>query len=150
MKKILPLSLLLLFVFFGGTLLAQTELDGDALISFLGKTANSEEVSLLKSKYNIEKINEAHYLSKNGIELIFKGATLAEISLYNNSSVYGSFTAKLPHNLRFGMSSGEVKTLLGKPTESYSNGYSEFELQGCTYSCWFEGGKLTQVGLSAK
>ena len=94
--------------------------------------------------------NEAHYLSKDGVELILQRSLLCEIHLYNSSAVYGKFIGKLPNNLKFGMSSSEVKHLLGKPVVSYNNGYCEFELQNYILSCWLDGGKLNQVGIATK
>ena len=94
--------------------------------------------------------NEAHYLSKDGVELILQRSLLCEIHLYNSSAVYGKFIGKLPNNLKFGMSSSEVKHLLGKPVVSYNNGYCEFELQNYILSCWLDGGKLNQVGIAIK
>ena len=78
--------------------------------------------------YNFEMANEAHYLSKDGIELILKNGILDQISLYKTSSVYGNYTGKLPHDLVFGMTSANVKQLLGKTKIVYTSGYAEFEL----------------------
>ena len=104
----------------------------------------------LKANCHCEMANDAHYLSKAGVELILKDDLLSEIHLYNKSAVYGNFTGKLPNNLKFGMASGEVKQLLGKPVVSYNNGYCEFEFSTYIVSCWLEGGKLNQVGVAAK
>ena len=152
MKKISTTKFLALgfAILFASTLFGQSGFDGNALPSFLGKPASGSELKDLEANYHCEMANEAHYLSKDGIELLLKGGSLTEIHLFNKSAVYGSFTAKLPNNLKFGMSSGEVKGLLGKPTESYNSGYCEFELQSCVVSCWFEGGRLNQVGLAVK
>lgn len=124
--------------------------EGDILVYFLGKSANSIEMKDLKANYKCEMANEAHYLSKYGIELILRSGALNEIHLYNSSAVYGSFTGLLPNKLRFGMSSGDVKHLLGKPIVSYNSGYCEYEYTNHILSCWFEGGKLKQVGVALK
>ncbi len=137
-------------VFIGSNLLAQSGFDGNALVAFLGKEASSTEMKDLKANYQCQMTNEAHYLSKAGIELILKSGLLNEIHLYNKSAVYGSFTGKLPNDLRFGMTSSDVKKLLGKPVVSYSNGYCEFEFQSYIISCWLEGGQLNQVGVALK
>jgi len=129
---------------------AQSNFEGNALISFLGKSSTGAELKDLKANYHCEMANEVHYLSKAGIELILKGAELNEIHLYNQSAVYGNFTGKLPNGLRFGMSSGDVKRLLGKPVASYNNGYCEFDFPGYIISCWFESGDLHQIGVSVK
>ena len=129
---------------------AQTSFDGNSLASYIGKSATGAEMKDLKANYHCEMANEAHYLSKDGIELILKDGVLNEINLYNKSAVYGNFTGKLPNNLKFGMASGDVKHLLGKPVASYNNGYCEFELSTYIISCWFESGALHQVGIAAK
>ena len=131
-------------------LFAQTSFDGNSLASFIGKSATGSEMKDLKANYHCEMANEAHYFSKDGIELILKDGMLNEINLYNKSAVYGNFTGKLPNNLNFGMTSGDVKHLLGKPVASYNNGYCEFELSNYIISCWFESGALRQVGITAK
>ncbi len=120
------------------------------LVYFLGKSAGSIELKDLKANYRCEMANEAHYLSKGGIELILKNNLLNEIHLYNGSAVYGSFAGKLPNNLKFGMSAGDVKRLLGKPIVSYNSGYCEYEFANYILSCWFDGSKLNQMGVSVK
>ncbi len=139
-----------LMVFFSAKLFAQTGFDGNSLVSFLGKEATSTELKDLKANYHCEMANDAHYLSKAGVELLLKEDLLNEIHLYNKSAVYGNFTGKLPNNLSFGMPAGEVKRLLGKPVVSYNNGYCEFEFSTYIISCWLEGGRLNQVGTAAK
>lgn len=139
-----------LLVLLANNLLAQTGFDGNAFISFLGKEATSTEMKDLKANYHCEMANDAHYLSKAGVELLLKDDLLNEIHLYNKSAVYGSFTGQLPNNLRFGMPASEVKQLLGKPVVSYNNGYCEFEFSTYIISCWLEGGRLNQVGVAAK
>ena len=137
-------------LFLSACCFAQTSFDGNALAYFLGKSATGTEIKDLKTNYHCEMANEAHYLSKDGIELILLKGLLCEIHLYNSSAVYGKFTGKLPNSLKFGMSSSEVKHLLGKPVVSYNNGYCEFELQNYILSCWLDGGKLNQVGVATK
>ena len=138
------------FLFLSVQIFAQTNFDGNALAYFLGKSATGTEIKDLKTNYHCEMANEAHYLSKDGIELILLKGLLCEIHLYNSSAVYGKFTGKLPNSLKFGMSSSEVKHLLGKPVVSYNNGYCEFELQNYILSCWLDGGKLNQVWVATK
>ncbi len=137
-------------LFLAGQTMGQTSLEGDALPGFLGKAADSPELKDLKATYNFEMANETHYLSKKGIELILQKGALAEIHLYKSSVVYGSYTGALPKKLKFGMSSGEIKQLLGKPAESYSSGYCEFDLGTYIISCWLEAGRLNQVALALK
>ncbi len=124
--------------------------EGNALFSFLGKSASGEDIKNLAANYNCERINESHYLCKDGIELILQKGVLSEIHLYKTSAVYGGFKGRLPKDLRFGMGSGDVKRLLGKPLVSYSSGYCEFELPECIVSCWFDGSSLSQVHLTLK
>jgi len=131
-------------------LFAQTGFDGNSLVAYLGKTAVSPEMKELKANYHCEMVNESHYLSKDGIELIFKSGSLREINLYTKSAVYGNFSGKLPNGLKFGMAVSDAKKLLGKPVVSYSNGYSEFEFSNYIISCWFENGGLHQVGIAQK
>ena len=121
---------------------AQTSFDGNSLAFYIGKSATGAEMKDLKANYHCEMVNETHYLSKDG--------SLNEINLYNKSAVYGSFTGKLPGNLKFGMASADVKHFLGKPVASYNNGYCEFDISTCIISCWFESGALNQVGIAQK
>lgn len=141
---LLPLILLL------SAFQSSSKFEGDVLTYFLGKDAKSDELKELKANYNCEMANETHYLSRGGIELILKGGMLTEIHLYNGSAVYGNFTGKLPNGLKFGMYSSDVKRLLGKPVVSYNNGYSEYELDKYLLSCWFDSGKLNQIGIALK
>ncbi|MCS6933844.1 MAG: hypothetical protein NZM35_01660 [Chitinophagales bacterium] len=129
---------------------SQAKYDGDLLFTFLGKEAQSPELKELKAGYRCQMANENHYLSNEGIELILSKGVLYEIHLYASSAVYGNFTGKLPKNLRFGMFSSQVKALLGKPLVSYNSGYCEYEIDNYILSCWFEAGKLQQVGISLK
>ena len=124
--------------------------EGETLAWFLGKDATSKELKDLKADYNCEMANELHYLSKGGLELILRGQTLNEIHLYKSSAVYGTFTGKLPKNLKFGVKPEDVRRLLGKPDISYNSGYCEYEYKDYVLSCWFDGGRLSQVSLSAK
>lgn len=124
---------------------------GDVFTPALGKEVQSPEVSELITNYHLEKANETHYLSNEGVELILKNGLLTEVRFYQNSPVYGKFVGVLPRQLKFGMSTGEVKALLGKPTVSYNtSGYLEFERDGKIVSCWIEEGKLSQVSVSLK
>lgn len=144
------LSLVVIVLYCTG-LFAQTAFDGNALTALLGKSSTGAEFKELKDHYHCDMVNETHYTSKEGIELMVKGDVLSEIHLFTKNAVYGGFTGKLPDKLNFGMSSAEVKGLLGKPVVNYiSTGYCEFELAAYTVSCWFEGGKLTQVGFAVK
>jgi hypothetical protein len=129
---------------------AQGHADGNMLTTYLGKSAESQELKNLESDYKFEMANDNHFLSKEGIELILKDGALQQINLYKSSQVYGSFAGKLPHDLAFSMTSGNVKQLLGKPLVAYSSGYAEFELNDCTISCWFDGDRLSQVTLNKK
>jgi hypothetical protein len=144
------LFLLLAALLFSGATFAQTAFDGDGLTNYIGKTATSEELKDLKTHYDLQMANEAHYLSKTGVELILQRGALSEVHLYSKSPVYGTFAGKLPGGLKFGMSSGEVKSLLGKPTASYNSGYCEFEKGNYIISCWLEGGRLNQVVIAAR
>ena len=132
------------------TSFAQSKVDGDALLSALGKTDQSSELSDLKAGYSFQMPNENHYLSKDGIELVLQNSLLNEIRLYKESLVYGSFKGKLPKGLSFNLTSGEVKKMLGKPTVNYNSGYCEFEVGGQIISCWFDKDRLSQVDLGAK
>lgn len=136
--------------FFVLTAFAQNKYDGDMLTSFLGKSSASVELKDLKAGYNCQMANENHYLSRDGIELILSNGVLYEIHLYATSAVYGNFTGKLPKNLRFGMYSSELKNLLGKPLVSYNSGYCEYAVGDYLLSCWFEAGKLNQMGIALK
>lgn len=152
MKRNFFRSALLIVLFFTQPAAAQTgnNYEGDVLVYFLGKPANSSELKDLKANYKCEMANEAHYLSKAGIELILRKNVLNEIHLYNGSAVYGNFAGLLPKKLKFGMSSSDVKRLLGKPIVSYNSGYCEYEYSNYILSCWFDGGKLSQIGVATK
>ncbi len=129
---------------------AQAAEDG-SFSSYLGKGAESQEIKKLESDYKCEMVNEDHYRSSTGMELIFKNGKLNQINLYKSSKVYGSFTGKLPNGLVFGSSSADVKKMLGKPSLEYSSsGYSEFELKDYGVSCWYENGQLSQISLALK
>ena len=150
MASVPKISSFFLSVFIVAVSFAQSGFDGNSLVTFLGKSATGSEMKELKANYHCEMANEAHYLSKDGIELILKSGALNEIHLYNKSAVYGNFSGKLPNNLKFGMASGDVKHLLGRPVASYSNGYCEFAFSNYIISCWLDGGKLNQVGIAVK
>jgi hypothetical protein len=136
-------------VFFSAFIFAQSQYDGEALTNFIGKDSGSSEVKNLENAYRCNMINENHYLSKGGIELILKDGVLTEINLYKKNTAYGNFTGKLPRGMAFGMSSAQVRSLLGKPNVAYASGYSEFDMPNCVIACWFDGDRLSQVGISA-
>jgi hypothetical protein len=129
---------------------AQGKYDGNMLINALGKSDQSPELTNLKASYNFQMANQNHYLSKEGIELVLQNSALSEIKIYKESPIYGSFKGQLPKGLSFGLSSGTVKGLLGKPSTSYNNGYCEFEVQGQVISCWFENDRLSQIDIGTK
>ncbi|MFN8287189.1 MAG: hypothetical protein U0V74_10570 [Chitinophagales bacterium] len=129
---------------------AQSIYEGDALSSYLGKAAGSQELKDLKANYSCEMANDEHYLSKGGIELILRNGSLNEMHLYRKSAVYGAYKGKLPNKLQFDMLPSEVKRLLGKPVVSYNSGYCEFDLGTYIVSCWFDSGRLDQVGVAMK
>lgn len=129
----------------------QTTTSGSTFISALGKSSNSQEVMVLIEDYHLEKANDKHYVSKEGVELILNNEVLTEVRLYQNSAVFGKFTHTLPYGLQFGASLADLRKLLGKPTLSYqSSGYSEFEKGGVIIACWFEEGVFCQISLSLK
>ena len=132
--KALRIIATLAFVFLLTTpVLAQSHIEGDALINYLGKDSGSQQLKDLESSYRFEMANETHYLSKAGIELFLKDGLLNIINLYKTSSVYGSFKEKLPRGLSFGMSSGQVKGILGKARVAYNSGYCEFRIARLRY-----------------
>jgi hypothetical protein len=151
MKIFLRLYLLSASCCFSFLLNAQTGFSGDSILAYLGKNSSGTEISELKTAYDFQVANDDHYLTKNGIELVFKNNLLKEIHLYKSSLVYGAFPGVLPQKLHFGVSATEVKHWLGKPTLAYtSSGYCEFELSGIIYSCWFENGGLSQLNIELK
>lgn len=151
MKTKLFFSIFFAIVFFAGqNSFAQSSFEGNGLVSFLGKNSSSTDLKDLKANYKCEMANELHYLSRGGIELILKNNSLNEIHLYGGSAVYGKFTGVLPNKLKFGMTSSNVKSILGKPVVSYNSGYCEYEFQNYILSCWFDGGTLSQVGIAVK
>ena len=147
-----PILVLFTFLFLCISVSAQTEttFEGNGLISFLGKKVNSKEVKDLKSNYRCEMANELHYLSKDGIELIMRNNCLTEINLYAHSAVYGTYKGLLHKNLKFTMTSSEVKKLLGKPVINYNSGYCEYEYATYTLCCWFDGYTISQMGIAMK
>lgn len=147
LRRLLPC---MVAVFLNAMLWAQTACDGNALMNYLGKEASSSRLKELKACYHCEMVNEAHYLSKGGVELILQNSRLNEIHIYSKSAVYGSFTGVLPKALQFGQSAAEVKKRLGRASVSYSSGYCEFEFADYTISCWLDKGKLSQVNLVIK
>lgn len=123
----------------------------DDFANAIGKSTGSEEFKKFAADYKLEESNAARYQSKDGIEVILKGGAVNEIHLHKASPVFGSYTGKLPSNLTFGMSSEQVRGLLGKPNTAYtSSGYIEYEYPTYNLSCWFEEGTLRQVVVSAK
>ena len=136
-----------LFTFSIALAIAQT---GDAFSQYIGKGVASAEVKELIKNHHLEMVNNQRYNGKEGVELIFKNEMLNEVKLYNNSSVFGSYTHELPSKLKFGMNETEIKQLLGKPTVAYNSGYIEYQYPTYVLSCWFEGGKLNQVVIAAK
>ena len=73
--------IIILFTTVGLPAQSDTHYDGDALTHFLGKDAASESLKDLKADYFCEMVNENHYLSKGGLELILQKNTLNEINL---------------------------------------------------------------------
>jgi hypothetical protein len=136
-------------VFLSTFIFAQSQYEGEALINFIGKDSGSSEVKNLENGYHCNMINENHYLSIQGIELMLNNGVLTEINLYKSNTAYGNFTGKLPRGMAFGMSSSQVRSLLGKPTVAYASGYSEFDMHNCVIACWFDGDRLSQVGISS-
>ncbi len=122
----------------------------NSFLNLIGKADNSAEVTDFVNTYHLVMANNTHFVSNNGVELIFKDGLVNEIHLYRGSKVYGDFEGNLPAGLKFGMSSAEVKSLLGKPSITYNSGYCEFTKDNHILSCWFEGGVLHQVVVSAK
>ena len=142
-KGILTGAVMLLFV------LSATAQKENMYTAALGKTADSPEFASLKGSQQFEMVNDQHYLSKNGVELILSGGVLNTINFYRKSEAYGNFNGTLPHGLKFGMAQAEVRNILGKPTVAYnSSGYLEFDVKGITYACSFTGGTLSQLGVS--
>lgn len=151
MKKYFSPLMLVLALVVGHTALAQLGADNsNQFVAALGKEPTSAEISAIKSSYKLEAVNDAHYVSKNGVELLLHNGKVTDVQLFGKSAVYGSFAGTLPNGLKFGMSSGTVKGLLGKPKVSYNNGYSEFEFPAYIVTCWFDGGVLSQVGLTGR
>lgn len=151
MKKYFSPLMFVLALLVGNTALGQFGADNsNQFVAALGKEPTSTEISTIKSSYKLEAVNDAHYVSKNGVELLLHNGKVTDVQLFGKSAVYGSFAGTLPNGLKFGMSSGTVKGLLGKPKVSYNNGYSEFEFPAYIVTCWFDGGVLSQVGLTGR
>ncbi len=149
--KYVPKIFAFTLVFAFTTVIAAVTYEGDAFIGLIGKAADSPEVKEIESTYKCDELNNSHFASATmGVELKMKNNLLDEIYLYNASKVYGSYKGKLPNKLTFGMSPATVKATVGKPGVAYNTGYCEFELGSYTLSCWFEGGGLNQVIISAK
>jgi hypothetical protein len=129
---------------------AQSKYEGDALVSQLGKGVESPEVKSIMGNYHCDIGNPSHCVSNEGLEMVMANSTLEEIHLYKASPAFGSFKAKLPRGLRFGMTPADVRAILGKPLVSYSNGYSEYEQNDYGISCWFDKGRLSQLNIAAK
>lgn len=139
------LPLLFFIVFAASALWAQN------FAELIGKSEKSDEFKNFVSTYKLEQTTAARYQSREGIEVILKDEKVFEIHLHKASSIYGNYSGALPAKLRFGMSTNEVKQVLGKPTTTYTtSGYNEYVYDTYILSCWFENGILTQVVLSAK
>jgi hypothetical protein len=129
---------------------SQSKYEGDALATHLGKSTESGEVKGIINNYHCDMGNPNHCISNEGLELIMGNNSLKEIHLYKASPAFGSFKSRLPQGLKFGMSPEQVRSLLGKPLVSYSNGYSEYELSDYTLSCWFDKGRLSQLNIATR
>lgn len=117
----------------------------------IGKSETSEEFKTLVSTYSLETANSSRYQSNQGVEVILTDNKVSEIHLHKESPIYGSYKGQLPLKLVFGMTSNDVKGLLGKPTTAYtSSGYNEYVYDTYILSCWFENGALSQVVISSK
>jgi hypothetical protein len=142
--KTLILSLLVCF-----SVGAQAQ--NDDFVAALGKSSTSDEFKKFAGDYKLEESNASRYQSKDGIEVIVKDGIVREVHVHKSSPVFGSYTGKLPSSLNFGMSSEQVRNLLGVPTTAYtSSGYTEYEYATYNLSCWFEEGTLRQVVVSSK
>ncbi|HWB63389.1 MAG TPA: hypothetical protein VG603_07765 [Chitinophagales bacterium] len=149
-KSILSFAVMAGFLFFTHPAMAQTQPEGDGLSTYIGKAGESEDLKSLEENYKLSMATNGHYLSDQGIELVLKNGILDQINLYSKSTVYGNFSGRLPRNLKFGMTSADVKAHLGKPLVAYSSGYAEFALADCVISCWFDHDRLMQVGINSK
>ncbi len=151
MKKNFSPLLFVLALLVGNSAWAQSGADNsNQFVAALGKEPTSTEISTIISLYKLDAVNDAHYVSKNGVELLLHKGKVTDVQLFGKSAVHGSFTGALPNGLKFGMSSSTVKGLLGKPKVSYNNGYSEFEFPAYIVTCWYDGGMLSQVGLTGR
>ena len=151
MKKHFSPLLFVLALLVGNSAWAQSGADNsNQFVAALGKEPTSTEISTIISLYKLDAVNDAHYVSKNGVELLLHKGKVTDVQLFGKSAVHGSFTGALPNGLKFGMSSSTVKGLLGKPKVSYNNGYSEFEFPAYIVTCWYDGGMLSQVGLTGR
>ncbi len=130
---------------------AQCTPSAQTLVELLGKNIYSDEWKALAATCGFQKLNDTHYSTKAGIEIKLKGNVTNEISLYKSSVVYNTYTGELPRKLRFGMSTAEIKQLLGKPTVAYNtSGYCEYDMGQIILSCWLENGQLNQVVIAEK
>ena len=147
-KTVFILSLLLAISF---AIKAQT-IEGDSLLSILGSKVDAPAANSFITSYDIKNKNAVKYsTTQNGIDMSARHDSIISINLYPQSSIYGSYTHKLPRGLVFGDTAGEVTKLLGKATTAYTNsGYSEYAIGNNILTCWFEKGVLSQVSISLK
>ena len=148
MKKLITLSFALILIV---SVRAQT-MDGDALISFVGRRVDDPTTLRFFSIYGITHSSGVKYSStRSGIDITANNDTIADISFYRTNSLYGNYTNRLPKGIMFGITSSEVIKRLGKPTTLYMNtGYAEYDLGKYVMSYWFEQGVLTQVTILLK
>lgn len=148
MKKTITLICLLMLVVAGFS----QGLTRDGFVEILGRKIDGPEVQQFFSSYHIKNINGNKYASvENGIDLETKGDTVAQVNVYRNSPVYGSYKGKLSKDLQFGMTPAQVKAKLGKATTTYTNsGYAEYNYPGYVMTTWYEQGVLSELSYSPK
>jgi len=148
MKKIITLSVALTLML---SMHAQT-IEGDALIPIVGSKVDAPNTAAFLSAYSVKHKADVKYSSyESGIDMTASHDTLVSMTLYQNNSLYGKYTHKLPKGLSFDMNCDQAVAKLGKAATAYTNKkYCELRFGAYILSCWFENGTLNSVSIALK
>jgi hypothetical protein len=148
MKKIFLFPLILLLSLF----IQAQAVEGDGFLKLIGSNIKAPGTRSFLNGNHVKFTDDGIYSSTGaGIDMRTRHDSVMSVTLYRDNAIYGSYTGKLPKELKFDMSSSDIEKKLGKPAVAYMNsGYSEYHFGYIVLTCWFEKGVLRRVTISLK